>query len=441
MESSNSRNITPKHSTRLKQTPQARGITQILTDASTKTNADRTKSLRVLIGADTFAPNVNGAATFTSRLAAGLVERGHEVHVEAPAFDRHHGTFPEVHEGANLIVHRVYSWRWFPHEWLRFVLPWRSQAHAARILDQVKPDVVHIQSHIVIGRGLARQAKKRNIRVIATNHFMPENLIQHTLLPKFLRKTAIEIAWKDAAHTYHLCEAVTTPTKKGAEFLEAATDLRGVHAISCGINASEYTADFSPKTRNRILFVGRLAEEKQLDVLLHAFAKLDKTLNAELQIVGDGELKHQLFKLAVELGIADRVEFSGYVADSEVKDAYTQATVFAIPSIAELQSIATLEAMSSGLPIVAADAMALPHLVHPGDNGYLFEPGNVDDLAQALTKVLEAPQEELTRLKRNSMRLVVPHDIQRTLSTFERLYRGESVVDPVTEIELDEKAN
>ncbi len=395
----------------------------------------------MLIGADTFPPDVNGAANFTSRLAAGLVGRGHDVVVEAPAADRHHGVFVEEHDGAKFTVHRVYSWRWYPHDWLRFVLPWRSQAHAARILDEVKPDVVHIQSHILVGRGLARQAKIRGIRVVATNHFMPENLIQHTLLPKFLRKTAIRIAWKDAAKTYHLVEAITTPTRKGAEFLEAATDLTGVHAISCGINASEYTPNFEKRTANRILFVGRVTGEKHIDVLIRAVAKLDPELDAKLEIVGGGDLMNQLKRLANEVGIAHRTTFTGYVSDEALRAAYTNATVFAIPSTAELQSIATMEAMASGLPVVAANAMALPHLVHPGENGYLFEPGDVDDLVSKLTKVLTASDEELARLKRNSMKLIAPHDIESTLTTFERLYRGEAVTDPVTEVSLGESAS
>lgn len=396
---------------------------------------------RILIGADTFAPDVNGAASFTSRLAAGLVGRGHEVHIEAPAFSRKHGTFIEEHEGAKLIVHRVYSWRWYPHDWIRFVLPWRSQAHAARILDEVKPDAVHIQSHIVIGRGLARQATKRGIRVIATNHFMPENLIEHTLLPGFLRKRAIRIAWNDAEKTYHLCEAITTPTRKAADFLEAATDLTGVHAVSCGINARDYTPRFEKKSENRIVFVGRVTGEKHIDVLLKAVAKLDPALDAKLEIVGGGDLLNHLKKLAVELGLGERATFTGYVSDDELKAAYTNATVFAIPSIAELQSIATMEAMASGLPIVAANAMALPHLVHDGENGYLFEPENVDDLAAKLTTVLTADEAELTRMKKNSLKLIAPHDIERTLNVFESLYRGETVTDPVTDVSLGESAS
>ncbi|HNP15022.1 MAG: glycosyltransferase [Cryobacterium sp.] len=393
------------------------------------------------MGADTFPPDVNGAANFTSRLAAGLVGRGHEVFVEAPAADRHHGVFVEEHDGEKFTVYRVYSWRWYPHDWLRFVLPWRSQAHAARILDEVKPDVVHIQSHILVGRGLARQAKIRGIRVVATNHFMPENLIQHTLLPKFLRKKAIRIAWNDAAKTYHLVESITTPTRKGAEFLEAATDLTGVHAISCGINASEYTPNLEKKTENRILFVGRVTGEKHIDVLIRAVAKLDPKLDAKLEIVGGGDLMNQLKRLASDVGIADRTTFTGYVSDEALRAAYTNATVFAIPSTAELQSIATMEAMASALPVVAANAMALPHLVHPGENGYLFEPGNVDDLVAKLTKVLTASDAELSRLKGNSLKLIAPHDIESTLTTFERLYRGETVTDPVTEVSLDESAS
>lgn len=406
--------------------------------ASTDSTPSNSAPLRVLIGADTFPPDVNGAATFTARLAAGLTGRGHEVYVEAPASGRKHGKFVEEHEGAKFTVYRVYSWRWYPHDWLRFVLPWRSQAHAARILDEVKPDVVHIQSHILVGRGLARQAALRGIRVVATNHFMPENLLQHTLLPKFLHKTAIRIAWADAAKTYHLVESITVPTRKGAEFLEAFTDLSGVHAISCGISSSAYTPKFEKKTENRILFVGRVTGEKHIDVLIKAVAKLDPALNAKLEIVGGGDLMSPLKRLVSEVGIADRTKFTGYVSNDELKAAYSNATVFAIASTAELQSIATLEAMSSGLPIVAANAMALPHLVHPGVNGYLFEPGDVDGLAAQLTTVLSASDGELTRLKRNSLKLIAPHDIERTLTTFERLYRGEAVTDPVTEVELNE---
>ena len=404
---------------------------------SSQNAPDRTP-LTILIGADTFPPDVNGAANFGSRLAAGLTERGHDVHVEAPSVNGKYGPFKEKHDGSTFTVHRVYSWRWYPHDWLRFVLPWRSQAHAAHILDLVKPDVVHIQSHIVVGRGLARQAAKRGIPIIATNHFMPENMIDHTRLPHVLRRKAIRMAWKDASTTFAYCQAVTAPSRKAADYLEHEADLAQVHAISCGIDASLYTPDFEARKDNRIVFVGRVSGEKHIDVLLKAVATIDPALDVRLDIVGGGDQMNQLKSLASDLGIADRVTFMGYVSDEELRAALTRATVFAMPSIAELQSIATMEAMASALPVVAADAMALPHLVHQGENGFLFTPGDSADLAAKLTQVLSQSDADLLKMKKTSLKYIAAHDIQRTLSTFESLYRGEPVTDPVTDASLDE---
>ena len=148
---------------------------------------------------------------------------------------------------------------------------------------------------------------------------------------------------------------------------------------------------------------------------------------------------NQLKQLTRELGIDERVTFTGYVTDEQLRAALTRATVFAMPSLAELQSIATMEAMASGLPIVAANAMALPHLVHEGENGYLFDPGDAKDLADKLSRVLSLPDSELRRMKEASLRYIAAHDIQRTLSIFEQLYRGEKVTDPVTDASLDEQ--
>ena len=395
-----------------------------------ETTAER--PLRVLIGADTFAPDVNGAARFAERLAAGLVERGHEVHVMAPAASRKHGTWKEVHEGQEITAHRLYSWRWFPHDWLRFALPWRIRQNSAKVIDAVKPDVVHFQSHIIVGRGLSVEAKKRGIRIIGTNHFMPENMLEFTLLPKAWQEWAVGLAWKAAGRTFGRAESVTTPTRKAAQFLEKHTGLTGVHAISCGVDAHKYWPNWEPRTENRILFVGRVTGEKQIDVLLRAAKLLPAELDVKVEIVGGGDQKRNLEHLAADLGIADRVTFTGYVTDDELREAYHRASVLAMPSIAELQSIVTMEAMASALPIVAANAMALPHLVHDGENGYLFEPSNPQDLAAKLRMVLEASPEQYRALKDGSIRLIAAHDIQRTVSTFESLYRGKSVTDPVT---------
>ncbi|WP_295852819.1 glycosyltransferase [uncultured Microbacterium sp.] len=383
------------------------------------------RPLRILIGADTFLPHVNGAARFAERLAAGLVARGHDVHVAAPSVGHGNaGTATEVIEDQPMTMHRLPAYRFLPHDWLTFVLPWRSKHYARILLDEIKPDVVHIQSHIVIGRGLAREARKRGIPVIATNHVMAENILDFTTLPDFLDRIFVELAWADAERTFKMTRAVTTPTRKAADFLESTIDISGVIPISCGIDRSNYRPDLTPRDANRILFVGRLTTEKHIDIVLKALSQLDPALDVTFDVVGGGDQRAKLETLAQQLGVASRVTFHGHASEEDLRTLYSRASVFAIASIAELQSIATMEAMASGLPIVAANAVALPHLVHDGENGYLFEPGNADELAARLTDVLTAAPEERARMQQASLDAVAVHDINRTLDTFEALYRG-----------------
>lgn len=395
-----------------------------MTESSPATPTSR--PLTVVIGADTFTPDINGAARFAERLAAGLSERGHDVHVIAPG-RKYRKTPPtvEIVEGQPVTMHRPPSIRWAPHDWLRFVLPWRSKHYARVTLDAVKPDVVHIQSHIVIGRGLAREARKRGIPIVATNHVMAENVLDFTALPAFMNNLVMSLAWGDARRTFDMTRAVTTPTRKAADFLEATTGLTSVIPISCGIDARHYRPDLTPRTENRVAIVGRLTSEKQVDVTLRAIATLDPALDVKVDIVGGGDQRHKLEELVAELNLGDRVIFHGRASDEELRAIYSRASLYVIASIAELQSISTMEAMASGLPVVGADAMALPHLIHDGENGYLFAPGDVAAAAAAIAQVLTASPDERLRLQQASLDGVAIHDINRTLDTFEALYRGE----------------
>ena len=385
------------------------------------------RPLRIVIGCDTFPPDINGAARFAERLAGGLARHGHDVHIITAAYNKNYGTFIENHDGSPMTVHRIKSYPVLQHETLRYVWPFTLKRKTDRILDALKPDAVHMQSHLVMGRYLSKSAKQRGIRLLATNHIMPENLIKYSVIvPSWLEKPIMKLAWKDAGRILKRADFITTPTRRAADLLEAASGVTGVLAISCGIDASRF-ANATPTTNKppRVLFLGRLDYEKHIHNLLKAVAKLPASLGVQVEIVGNGGERETLKALALELGIAGQVEFKGHISEEELPKAYERATVFAMPSIAELQSIATMEAMASGRPVVAANAMALPHLVHNGDNGYLFEPDDVDDFTEKLSLVLTADQAELDRLSENSLHLIQSHDIERTLRIFEDLYRGE----------------
>ncbi len=376
------------------------------------------KPLRILIGAETYPPDINGAARFAERLAGGLAARGHEVHVAAPSPTGPAGT--EHHGGVT--VHRLRSHRYPMHPAFRVCLPWEAYPASAALLDTLDPDVVHVQAHFVVGRGLVRAAHRSGRPLVATNHFMPENLAGHSPIPHILRGVAFGWAWRDLGHVFGHAAVVTAPTPRAVELLVRRAGLAAAVPVSCGIDVERYRdAPQAPGAVPSVLFVGRLDQEKRVDELIRAFAALPTGLPGELEIIGDGARRAGWTALAEGLGLGGRVRFRGFVREEELLDAYARAAVFVMPGVAELQSLATLEAMAAGTPVVAADAMALPHLVRPGRNGWLYPPGDVPELTARLAALLaDAPLR--ARMGAASREMVAEHAIGATLRTFEGIY-------------------
>ncbi|TNC21315.1 glycosyltransferase [Amycolatopsis alkalitolerans] len=381
------------------------------------------RPLRIVVGAVTYPPDVNGAANFGYRLATGLAGRGHEVHVICHSADR--GSHRLVEDGVT--VHRVGSYGTPLHPTIRACAPWQASSKADRLLAEIQPDVVHVQSHFFIGRGLINSARRRGVGLVATNHFMPENILGYLKVPRPLRRAATRVLWHRLIKHYSKAKTVTAPTPRAVQLLRENGFVARAMPVSCGIDVERYrrrAVQFrrhnpDPDTRT-VLFVGRLDQEKHIDDLLRAMSML--RTEARLEIVGDGCRRAALAQLAVDLEIADRVHFAGLVDDDELLDAYARADLFCMPSTAELQSLATMEAMSAGTPVVLANAMALPHLVVPGQNGWLYPPRQVPALAAALDDVL-AERATIDRMGKASEQLVSQHDIEATLSRFESIYR------------------
>ena len=145
---------------------------------------------RVLLGADTYPPDINGAARFAERLAAGLAGRGHDVHVMAPSAD---GPPAErVRDGVT--VHGVRSVACPGPAALRVGLPWRAAQAAAESIVGLAPDVAHVQAHFSVGRAVASGAVRAGVPLVATNHFMPENLVHHLRVPAWAMATVARLS-------------------------------------------------------------------------------------------------------------------------------------------------------------------------------------------------------------------------------------------------------
>ncbi|OMH31237.1 glycosyltransferase [Tersicoccus sp. Bi-70] len=394
------------------------------------TSAPSAGPLKILIAADTYPPHMNGAARFCQRLAHGMLARGHEVHVAA-ARDSSGASYRTVEDG--VVVHRLRSHQPPTHPYFRICLPWEINREVRRILEEVRPDVVHVQCHYMIGKAFADTAAKMGIRLIATNHFMPENLAPFLPFPQWFLDVVAKNSWRDMGKVMGQAAVVTTPTPLAAAAMHQHAFLRQVLPVSNGIDAAKYEQlageELEAPEYPTVLFVGRLAQEKHVDVLIDAVAKLPVELNTHLEIVGDGEVRPALEARIAELGVGERVRFLGRASDEELRRAYLRATVFCQPGTAELQSLVTLEAMSASKPVVLADAMALPHLVDDGRNGWLFRPNDSTDLADKLRRVIELPEQERLALGKTSREMVNKHDLGATLDIFEALYRGVDYAD------------
>ncbi|GAA4218623.1 glycosyltransferase [Actinocatenispora rupis] len=405
--------------------PAAAGVAS--TEENTVKVSDRLGDgrLRIVVGADTFPPDVNGAARFSYRLATGLAARGHDVHVLAPSPDG----APGVSMMDGVTVHRVRARRTPFHPTFRFCTPWQAARAADDLLTELAPDLVHIQSHFLVGRALSKAAVAHDIPLVATNHFMPENLFGYVRLPGPLHRAARDAAWRDAARVFGRAKAVTAPTQRAVDLLQANGIEHG-EAVSCGIDLERFGARRAPDAHvPTVLFVGRLDAEKRVDELIRAASMLPPSLPFRIELIGTGSRRAEWERLAASVGVTERITFRGFVPDEDLPAAYEGCDVFCIPGVAELQSLVTMEAMAAGRPVVAADAMALPHLVHHGENGWLYTPGDVPGLADRLAALLTDPDLRV-RMGEAGRRRIAEHGVTTTLRRYEEIY-GEVLGVPV----------
>jgi glycosyltransferase involved in cell wall biosynthesis len=241
-------------------------------------------------------------------------------------------------------------------------------------------------------------AKRYGIPVIATNHFMPENAILNLKGVHWLYKPLERLIWKFLVWFHNRADFVTSPTPTAIRLLVENGLTRPSEAITNGIDTSVFHPWMNTDAvvaklglandRPIILYVGRLDGEKRLDVLLNALPKVLASQSAQLVLAGYGKAMDDLKAQSKRLDIQNDVLFTGFIDEEDKAALYNIASVFAITSPAELQSIVTLEAMATARPIVAVDVAALSELCHDGENGYLFPHEDSNALAEKLLAIL-----------------------------------------------------
>ena len=386
--------------------------------------------MKILFATDTYPPHANGTAYFVYRLAHQLAARGHTVSIIAPS-----ETFANTKTFDNAGV-TVYGMRSVPYlNYPKFRMsfwPILSKRLVGEIVSKTSPDIVHIQAHFPIGAAVAKVAKIDNIPVIGTNHYQPENLIHYLPLPEFARKIIIALGWKWFKNVYNNLDAVTTPTETAAKIVKGIGFNKPIIVISNGISLKHFKPKETgsqirkkyniPLKKPVLLFVGRLDKEKLLDVVIDAMPQVIKSCDIQFVAAGVGADRAKLEKLSRDLKVSKHVTFTGFVADQDLPNLYRTATAFVMLGISELQGIAIMEAMATGLPILAANAKALPELVNDSENGYLIEPGDSKTLGQKII-IIFTNNNLQQKMSAASLKIIKVHDLENTISRFEKLYQ------------------
>jgi 1,2-diacylglycerol 3-alpha-glucosyltransferase len=174
---------------------------------------------------------------------------------------------------------------------------------------------------------------------------------------------------------------------------------------------------------NIVLYTGRINQEKNLDVLIKAIPDVLKEIDAHFLFCGSGgTYKQEMIDLTKTLKVSDKTTFIDFLDWKDYPNIYPLANVFVMPAEAELQSIVTMEAIASGLPVVAVDKGAVPELARSG-NGFLFEPKNSKQLAGHIVKILSDKKLQKT-MRAKSLELAKKHSMGTICSQYEKVYKN-----------------
>ncbi len=386
---------------------------------------NRRPPLTILIGTESYYPTISGVAVFSRQLALELIKRGHKVHIICPST-----RFKSYSESDNgILVHRIRAIKnpfrprlkvsFFPR---RDVVMW---------FHRIQPDVAHLQDPTSICSEIIRMCNKTQTKSVMTNHFAFEYVLSYLPWLKFYHRPIAQMLEKYLIRMYNRCDFVTFPSnairqKFGHHKLKVPS-----LAISNGVDLDQFFPSYNFEAMKMrfhlpnkplILYVGRLDQDKKTGLIIDAFAKMKQNDRHHLIICGEGNKKNRLMQKARRLNLTKHITFINFINhQTELPQLYQMATVFTTASTIETQGVVVLEAMASGLPIVAPNAGALPELVHDGQNGYLFKPDDVGDLAAKLSLILHHPS-AARKMGEQSLALVGQHEVSLSIDKFERIY-------------------
>jgi 1,2-diacylglycerol 3-alpha-glucosyltransferase len=340
--------------------------------------------LRVGFFTEIYRPVVNGVVTSVDTLAGGLRARGHEVYCFAPSMPGGTRSDGDVFRLPSLPLPTATPYR--------LTLPLVGRRNVNNIIKRL--GLIHVHSLFVTGWAGLRYARRYGMPIVYTYHTQLEAYAHYVPFePKATRFAAVQLT-----RTFcNLVDAVVVPTPAVAHHLRELGVEARIEVVPTGIDVERFGAGLRDERLRRrlgirpdgrlVLFVSRLAREKNVDVVLRALADANDP-TCLLVIAGDGPQREELERLAIELGVGDRVVFLGVVARDELPDLYASADAFVFPSTSETQGLVQAEALAAGAFVIAADTQSNREVL--GDAARIVAPDR-DGFAGALRDLPRSP--------------------------------------------------
>lgn len=340
--------------------------------------------MRIALVTETYFPQINGVSRTLDHLVRFLAGQGDEVHLCLPRYPQ---SAPMLPPAASVRGFAAMPVLFYPEVLLPLVRP----AVLRKEFAAFRPDLVHIATEGPLGWAALRAARQLGLPVVSSYH---SNFSQYLCLYGF---GALEGAcWRYLRWFHNATRATFCPAPSIREDLQGR-GFKNLHLWGRGVDSQRFDPRWRDTELRRgwgagedtlvLLYVGRLAAEKNVTMLLEAFTRLAGEADVRLLLVGDGPLRPLL-----EANADQRVVFAGYRQGEELARFYASADLFAFPSLTDTFGNVLLEAMASGLPAVGFRVPGPQDVIREGETGLLVDEVDAASLATALAGLFAEPQ-------------------------------------------------
>jgi len=371
--------------------------------------------MRIGLFTDTYSPDINGVVSSIVTLQEGLLELGHEVFVITTHAKLITTKFEDnILRLPGIEIKRMYG----------YVLTTPAHFLAYNHVKSMNLDVIHVHTEFGVGIFGHIIGSMLKLPIVSTYHTTYEdythyvNIFNSKTVERLAKKTVMKLSRLYGSH----CMAIVSPSDKTKEMLQRYQIETPIHVIPTGLNLDRFKKTYTKEEKEAfrekigassddfiITYVGRIAKEKSIDVVIEGMCELTKLCkNVKFLVVGSGPELEELQLQAERKHLNNYIIFYGKVPNQMVAEIYGLSDMFVSASLTETQGLTFIEALASGLPVFARKDDVLEELVFEDKTGYYF--ANAQEFAQKVYAFTNLSDEEKRNIEVNAHHVVEKFD-------------------------------